>query len=160
MRASMGVVGNDLPRLHAAITQLLGTALAHNCREQVRRHLRRPFFLWRLSRYAGRLGALRGVTRMARNFNFASSVPITERILAIRERWHTKRHPFFLAFGEGKLTAEGLGRYQALHYHFVSRRWRALGCSMRALSFRRRAQDDCREHRRGGRAQGDPGARP
>ena len=36
---------------------------------------------------------------MARNGNLA---PIADRILAIRERWHTKRHPFFLAFGEGK----------------------------------------------------------
>jgi len=36
-------------------------------------------------------------TAMARNDN----LPITDRILAIRELWHTKRHPFFLAFGEG-----------------------------------------------------------
>ena len=39
---------------------------------------------------------------MARNGNLGSNAPITDRILAIRERWHTKRHPFFLAFGEGK----------------------------------------------------------
>jgi len=44
---------------------------------------------------------------MARNGNLA---PVTERILAIRERWHTKRHPFFLAFGEGKLPLRALGR--------------------------------------------------
>ena len=25
----------------------------------------------------------------------ASSVPIMERLNAIRDRWHTKRHPFF-----------------------------------------------------------------
>jgi hypothetical protein len=40
----------------------------------------------------------REVTVMARN----GDLPITDRILAIRERWHTKRHPFFLALGEGK----------------------------------------------------------
>jgi hypothetical protein len=32
---------------------------------------------------------------MARNGDLGSNVPITERILAIRERWHTKRHPFW-----------------------------------------------------------------
>jgi len=61
---------------------------------------------------------------MARNGNLA---PVTERILAIRERWHTKRHPFFLAFGEGKLPLRALGRYQALHYHFVSRALASFG---------------------------------
>ena len=60
---------------------------------------------------------------MARNGN----LPITDRILAIRERWHTKRHPFFLAFGEGKLPLRALGRYQALHYHFVSRALASFG---------------------------------
>ena len=61
---------------------------------------------------------------MARNGDLA---PVTERILAIRERWHTKRHPFFLAFGEGKLPLRALGRYQALHYHFVSRALASFG---------------------------------
>src|SRR5271165_620186 len=60
----------------------------------------------------------RGAIRMARDGD-PSSAPITERILEIRDRWHTKRHPFFLAFGEGKLPLRALGRYQALHYHFV-----------------------------------------
>src|SRR6202048_3711697 len=65
----------------------------------------------------------REATAMARNGN----LPVTERILAIRERWHTKRHPFFLAFGEGKLPLRALGRYQALHYHFVSRALASFG---------------------------------
>ena len=56
---------------------------------------------------------------MARDGDLPSSAPITERILEIRDRWHTKRHPFFLAFGEGKLPLRALGRYQALHFHFV-----------------------------------------
>jgi hypothetical protein len=47
---------------------------------------------------------------MARDGDLPSSAPITERILAIRDRWHTKRHPFFLAFGEGKLPLRALGR--------------------------------------------------
>ncbi|MFL5269174.1 MAG: TenA family transcriptional regulator [Stellaceae bacterium] len=64
---------------------------------------------------------------MARNGNLGSNIPITDRILAIRERWHTKRHPFFLAFGEGKLPLKALGRYQALHYHFVSRALASFG---------------------------------
>jgi len=64
---------------------------------------------------------------MARDGNFESADAITDRILAIRERWHTKRHPFFLAFGEGKLPLKALGRYQALHYHFVSRALASFG---------------------------------
>ena len=64
---------------------------------------------------------------MARDGDLPSSGPITERILAIRDRWHTKRHPFFLAFGEGKLPLKALGRYQALHYHFVSRALASFG---------------------------------
>jgi hypothetical protein len=54
------------------------------------------------------------------NVNHASTAPITDQILAIRDHWHTKRHPFFRAFGEGKLALKAIGRYQALHYHFVS----------------------------------------
>ena len=64
---------------------------------------------------------------MARDGNLPSSASITERILEIRDRWHTKRHPFFLAFGEGKLPLKALGRYQALHYHFVSRALASFG---------------------------------
>jgi pyrroloquinoline quinone (PQQ) biosynthesis protein C len=59
---------------------------------------------------------------MARNGSL-----VTDRILAIRDRWHTKRHPFFLAFGEGKLPLKALGRYQALHFHFVSRALASFG---------------------------------
>ena len=50
----------------------------------------------------------------------ASSAPIVERVNAIRDRWHTKRHPFFREFSEGRLPLKALGRYQALHFHFVS----------------------------------------
>ena len=64
---------------------------------------------------------------MARDGDLPSSAPITDQILAIRDRWHTKRHPFFLAFGEGKLPLRALGRYQALHYHFVSRALASFG---------------------------------
>ncbi len=53
--------------------------------------------------------------------------PITDRILAIRERWHTKQHPFFRTFAEGKLPLRALGRYQALHYQFVARALSSFG---------------------------------
>lgn len=64
---------------------------------------------------------------MGMNVNQVSTAPITDQILAIRDRWHTKRHPFFRAFGEGKLPLIALGRYQALHYHFVSYALRSFG---------------------------------
>jgi pyrroloquinoline quinone (PQQ) biosynthesis protein C len=49
----------------------------------------------------------------------ATQSGIVDQVLAIRERWHTKRHPFFLAFGEGKLPLRALGVYMALHGKFV-----------------------------------------
>jgi pyrroloquinoline-quinone synthase len=61
------------------------------------------------------------------DFSHESTVPITDQILAIRDRWHTKRHPFFRAFAEGKLTLKAFGRYQALHHHFVSYAVRSFG---------------------------------
>lgn len=64
---------------------------------------------------------------MARNSSSALSNPITDQIVAVRDRWHTKRHPFFRAFSEGKLPLKTLGRYQALHYHFVSYALRGFG---------------------------------
>jgi pyrroloquinoline-quinone synthase len=58
---------------------------------------------------------------MAMTARASSEAPITDRIVGIRERWHTKKHPFFRAFAEGKLPLSALGRYQALHYHYVCR---------------------------------------
>lgn len=49
---------------------------------------------------------------MPTNVNHVSTAPITNQILAIRDRWHTKRHPFFRAFGEGQLALTALGRYK------------------------------------------------
>ncbi len=46
---------------------------------------------------------------------------IIDDIVAIRERWHTKRHPFFQAFAEGKLPLRAMGVYKAMHWHFVQR---------------------------------------
>jgi pyrroloquinoline quinone (PQQ) biosynthesis protein C len=55
------------------------------------------------------------------------SSSITEKVVAVRERWHTKRHPFFRACSEGKLPLRALGRYQALHYQYVSYAVRSFG---------------------------------
>jgi len=48
-------------------------------------------------------------------------------IRAIRERWHTKNHPFFGALAEGKLPLRVLGVYLALHYQFVQRALASFG---------------------------------
>jgi len=40
---------------------------------------------------------------------------------SVRERWHTKKHPFFQAFGEGTLPLRAMGVYKAMHWHFVQR---------------------------------------
>ena len=52
---------------------------------------------------------------------------IVDDIFAIRERWHTKRHPFFQAFGDGKLPLRALGVYMALHGKFVRRALSSFG---------------------------------
>ena len=44
---------------------------------------------------------------------------VADEIVAIREQWHTKKHPFFLTFGEGKLPLKVMGKYLALHHQFV-----------------------------------------
>jgi pyrroloquinoline-quinone synthase len=46
---------------------------------------------------------------------------IVDDVIAIRDRWHTKRHPFFQAFAEGKLPLRAMGVYKAMHWHFVQR---------------------------------------
>lgn len=43
------------------------------------------------------------------------------RVIAIREKWHTKRHPFFLEFARGRLPLRAMGVFMAQHYKFVSR---------------------------------------
>jgi len=52
---------------------------------------------------------------------------IADDIVAIRERWHTKRHPFFQAFGEGQLPLRALGVYMAMHGKFVRRALSSFG---------------------------------
>lgn len=46
---------------------------------------------------------------------------IIDDVFAIRERWHTKNHPFFQAFAEGKLPLRAMGVYKAMHWQFVQR---------------------------------------
>lgn len=44
---------------------------------------------------------------------------ILRDIVAIRDRWHTKRHPMFADLAEGKLDLRVLGIYMAQHGRFV-----------------------------------------
>jgi len=53
---------------------------------------------------------------MARN-----SESVADKIVAIRDRWHTKNHPFFQTMAEGKLPLKALAKFQALHYQYVAR---------------------------------------
>lgn len=65
---------------------------------------------------------------MARDNGNPAAGAIGDRILAIRERWHTKRHPFFAKeLASGRLPLKALGKYQALHFHFVKRALAAFG---------------------------------
>ena len=52
---------------------------------------------------------------------------IVDEIVAIRERWHTKRHPFFQVLAGGKLPLRALGVYMALHGKFVQQALASFG---------------------------------
>lgn len=45
---------------------------------------------------------------------------IGEAIVALRDRWHTKKHPFFQAMTDGSLELRALGIYMAYHMKFVA----------------------------------------
>lgn len=42
-----------------------------------------------------------------------------KEIVAIRDKWHTKKHPLFKALGAGTLDLKAMGVQMALHYQFV-----------------------------------------
>lgn len=50
-----------------------------------------------------------------------------EKIVAIREKWHTKNHPFYMDFFHGKIGLEPLGLLMAQHYQHVTRVMPSLG---------------------------------
>ena len=64
---------------------------------------------------------------------------IADRIVAVREAWHTKKHPFFQAMTDGSLPLKALGIYMANHYRFVEYAIPAMGL----LYYR--SPDDVRE---------------
>jgi pyrroloquinoline quinone (PQQ) biosynthesis protein C len=46
---------------------------------------------------------------------------IVDQIVAIREQWHTKKHPFFQKMLDGSLPLRALGIYMAQHLKFVTK---------------------------------------
>ena len=44
-----------------------------------------------------------------------------EQIVALREKWHTKDHPFYVEFHQGKFGLEPMGKLMAQHYQHVTR---------------------------------------
>ena len=55
---------------------------------------------------------------------------ITDRIVAIRDKWHTKRHPMFRALAKGELNLRVLGVYMAQHAKYVRRGLEGFGASL------------------------------
>ena len=56
-----------------------------------------------------------------------SNGSIAKQIIAIRDRWHTKNHPFFQAMTDGSLDLQALGIYMANHFQFVAHAQPAFG---------------------------------
>jgi pyrroloquinoline quinone (PQQ) biosynthesis protein C len=50
-----------------------------------------------------------------------------DKIVALRERWHTKNHPYFLDFAAGKFGLGPVGAMMAQHYQHVQRVLPSLG---------------------------------
>ncbi len=48
-------------------------------------------------------------------------------IVAVREKWHTKNHRFYVEFHHGKVGLEAMGRLMAQHYQHVARVMPSLG---------------------------------
>jgi pyrroloquinoline quinone (PQQ) biosynthesis protein C len=44
-----------------------------------------------------------------------------DKIVAVREKWHTKNHPFFVDFWKGKFGLKPVGQMMAQHYQHVLR---------------------------------------
>ena len=42
-----------------------------------------------------------------------------EQLVAMRDKNHSKNHPFFELWAQGKLTKEQMAFYCTQHYHFV-----------------------------------------
>lgn len=51
-------------------------------------------------------------------------------ILALRDTWHTKDHPFFIEFHEGKIGLDALGALMVQHYQHVDRVMPSLGIAI------------------------------
>lgn len=50
-----------------------------------------------------------------------------EAIVALRDRWHTMKHPFFHKMTDGSLELHALGVYMANHHQFVEKALRSFG---------------------------------
>jgi pyrroloquinoline quinone (PQQ) biosynthesis protein C len=48
-------------------------------------------------------------------------------VVALRNKWHTKDHPFFVEFHEGKIGIDALGALMVQHYQHVNRVLPSLG---------------------------------
>ena len=49
-----------------------------------------------------------------------AALQTAEQVVVIREKWHTKRHPFFQEMARGKLPIRAVGVFMAQHYQFVT----------------------------------------
>lgn len=64
---------------------------------------------------------------MAQDGNSGIDGSIGEAIVALRDRWHTKNHPYFKALADGSLDLHALGVYMANHYKFVDQAMPSFG---------------------------------
>lgn len=61
------------------------------------------------------------VNRNSSNGRGKSARSYREELVALRDRWHCKQHPFYIALSEGKLDLPVMAQMMAQHYHHVQR---------------------------------------
>ncbi len=57
----------------------------------------------------------------------AATSAIGAKVVALRDAWHTKKHPLFQSMTDGSLPLAALGHYMANHYKFVEQALPAFG---------------------------------
>jgi pyrroloquinoline quinone (PQQ) biosynthesis protein C len=85
------------------------------------------FCVFGVSRYAGRDGLVTGGNENGTQRRSRIERPGHRADIGNPRALAHQATSVFLAFGEGKLPLKALGRYQALHYHFVSRALASFG---------------------------------
>lgn len=64
---------------------------------------------------------------MATELERVTTARLSEELIAVRDRWHCKNHPFYDRLAEGRLDLRHLGTFLTQHYLHVAQVFRSIG---------------------------------